>query len=279
MLIKILRGLLGARGQGAKAARLQRPSDVAVCVQTVLRPCVERAVESVFEQDFRGTIHLVVGVDAALGSRDVLRRLERKAPRNVSMTVVDPGYSTSVRHGGLYSNHFGGATRTICSYLANSQYVAYLDDDDWFAPEHLRTLREAVANRAWAHSMRWFVNPYNLEPMCVDTLENTGPNSGFYEAQGGFACPSTLMLDKLKCHFILPLWAFAGTPRGDGEDRVVFAHLRETFPDCGQTGEATALCLVKPEDAAHAMRRDLAIKAGYDVSKLDHGRSHGYERV
>ena len=38
--------------------------DVAVVVPTVLRPSLMRAAQSVFDQAFDGTIHLLIGVDA-----------------------------------------------------------------------------------------------------------------------------------------------------------------------------------------------------------------------
>jgi len=259
--------------------RCQEQADVAVVLQTVLRPSVERAIRSVFEQDVNGRIHLLIGVDKRLGDPAIIDRLLGSSPPKVGITRFDPSYSTSIRHGGVHTNHFGGALRTILSFAANSRYVAYLDDDDWYAADHLSSLLRAVRGNEWAFSQRWFVNPYNLEPMCVDTLENLGPGAGLYAAHGGFACPSSLLIDKKACAPILHLWSEAGRPEGDAEDRVFFKALCDHYKSFGSSNEATVNCVIKPEDGMHAIREKLVIESGYPVERLRHSASHAFSRV
>src|SRR5439155_25252143 len=189
--------------------------------------------------DLNGRIHLLVGVDKRLGDPAAMDRLLASAPEHICVTRFDPGYSTSARHGGVHTNHFGGALRTILSFAANSRHVAYLDDDDWYAKDHLSSLLAAIRGKAWAFSHRWFVNPYNLEPMCIDSLENLGPGAGLYAEHGGFACPSSLMIDKRECALLLHIWAEAGRPQGDAEDRIFFKALCTNFESYGATNKAT----------------------------------------
>ena len=139
----------------------QRPADVAVIVPTILRPSLERAVRSVFGQDLSGTI--LIGIDKPAGDGDLLRRLKAAAPKNVRLTILDLGYSTSRRHGGLVNTWSGGALRTMLSYAANSRYAAYLDDDNWWDEKHLSSLLETVQGTEWAYSKRWFVDAQSLE--------------------------------------------------------------------------------------------------------------------
>ena len=260
---------------------LQPPADAAVVLQTVIRPSVVRAIESVYAQRDIRRVHLLVGVDVAIGDRQTLMDVLVKAPDHVFVTVFDPEYSTSARHGGVHSNHFGGSLRTLLTFAANSRYIAYLDDDDWYAPDHLASLRKSideVQDRAWAFTRRWFVNPYNLDPMCVDTSENVGPNAGLYAQQGGFAYACSLMLDKIACSPILHLWSQAGRPQGDAEDRVVFAALCRHLPRYGDTGKPTVYHVIKPEDGAHAFREPVIAAAGYPLEKLK-GREHAFGRI
>lgn len=204
----------------------QEPADVAVVIPTVLRPQLLRAVRSVFRQDIGGRLHLLIGVDAPLGDASLLDCVRQECPSHVGLTLVDPGYSTSSRHGGLYPNRYSGALRTILSYMANSRYVAYLDDDDWWLPEHLSGLRRAIAGKEWAFSYRWLVDPATGWPICRDEWDSVGPGRGVNaERFGGFVSPSNLMLDKMACHAVLPLWAQAAFKDGTGEDRLVFAEL------------------------------------------------------
>ena len=279
MLGLLIKSLLFERRAGP-LDRCQEEADVAVVLQTVLRPSLERSIRSVFEQDLRGRIHLLIGVDKRLGDREIIQRLLKSCPGNVGVTVFDPNYSTSVRHGGVHPNHYGGALRTILSFAANSRYVTYLDDDDWFGADHLSSLLIAVRGHQWAFSQRWYVNPYNLEPMCVDTIENLGPDKGIFAPQGGFACPSSLILDKRECAGMLHLWSEAGTARGDAEDRVVFKALREHFKSYGATDRGTVYCVIKPEDEIHSMREKVVIESGYPVERLrQSGPAHEFSRL
>jgi glycosyltransferase involved in cell wall biosynthesis len=129
---------------------LQEPMDAAVVIPTVLRPHLMRALRSVFAQEFVGHIHILVGVDNVKGDLAQIDAVCTERPSNCVVQVFWPGYSTSVRHGGLTPPGDGGALRAVLTYLANSPYVAYLDDDNWWHPGHLAQLRQAVENAEWA---------------------------------------------------------------------------------------------------------------------------------
>ncbi|MDR3566854.1 MAG: hypothetical protein P4L43_02385 [Syntrophobacteraceae bacterium] len=204
----------------------QAPADVAVVIQTVLRPSLLRAVRSVFDQDHLGRIQVLIGIDTHQGDSALLDTLSRECPENVLLTLLDLGYSTSHRHGGFYFNHYGGALRTILSYAANSRYLAYLDDDDWWGRTHLSALLLAIREKDWAFSYRWLVDRETGWPICKDEWDATGPEGGINQERfGGFVNPSCLLLDKGACHFILPVWSLAAFADGSGEDRLVFREL------------------------------------------------------
>jgi len=251
----------------ANAGAASGRAEVAVVMVTVLRDTLVRAVESVFAQDFPGRIHLLIGIDVVRGERAMLDALRARCPAHVEMTVLDLGYSTSVRHGGPHVNHFGGSLQTVLTLLAKAPAVAYLDDDDWYAPDHLSALRAAMGDKAWAFSLAWYVNPWNLENICVDRLESVGPNAGGYAHQGGFVRPSCLMLDKLKVQSIVHLWAYAFAP-GESGDRLVFSALRQNVPEWGATDRPTVHYLIKPTDEAHSARLEYFRQQGYDISRL-----------
>ena len=239
-----------------------RPFDVAVVIPTVLRPHLARAVRSIFAQHFPGTIQILLGVDTRLGDSAVLGELVSAAPSNCVVSVFDPGYSTSARHGGFSPAGDGGAIRTILSYAAHSRLVAYLDDDNWWAPDHLATLVRAIAGRAWAFSLRWFADPTG-QPLCIDRWESVGPDAGvFRERFGGFVDPSCLLLDKTACEPALRLWNFPipGDASGMSADRAVFRFLRGQ-PVAG-TGRATAFYTLNPADVNHTARMERIAAAG-----------------
>jgi len=219
---------------------------------TILRATLERAVASVFRQAFKGSIQILVGVDGAAGDRRLLDRIGAARPSNCVVTVVDLGYSTSARHGGLHPAGDGGAARTILSYAANSRYVAYLDDDNWWHPDHLASLRAAVQGFDWAFSLRWFVDKATSRPLCIDEWESVGPAAGtLRERWGGFVDPNCLMIDKLACEPALRLWSrpvsedMKDRAWGISADRNVCSHL-VGHHSVGWTRRATTFYVLDP---------------------------------
>lgn len=204
----------------------QTPSDVAIVMATVVRPSLAQAIRSVYAQRFGGRIQILVGIDRWEGERAMLDALFAECPSHVVMTKVELGYSTSQRHGGIYPSHFGGALKTILSYAANSRYVTYLDDDNWYAPDHLATMREAAVGKAWAFALRQFVESSSGELLCSDTWESVGPHRGVYaKTQNGFVDTNCFFIDTLACNDVFPEWAMTRFAGGTGGDRQVLQRL------------------------------------------------------
>jgi hypothetical protein len=205
---------------------LQTPFDVGVVMVTILRPTFAQALRSVYAQRFTGRIQVMVGIDRWEGERATLEALVAERPGNVSVTVIDLGYSTSQRNGGVYASRYGGALKTILSYAANSRYVTYLDDDNWYAPEHLATMLAAVAGKDWAFSLRHYVDAQTGDLLCPDTWASVGPGRGvFAQGQGGFVDTNCFLIDKIACHDVFPEWAMPRFKGGTGGDRQILQRL------------------------------------------------------
>ncbi|HWF01739.1 MAG TPA: hypothetical protein VG248_18215 [Caulobacteraceae bacterium] len=229
--------------------------DIAIVTQTVCRASLLRAARSVFSQAGALRIHLLIGVDVArfASSEAMAAAVQAEAPANVTVTWLDVGYSTSARHGGVHACRFGGALRSVLSFLADARHVVYLDDDDWLHPEHCRTVLAAVQGVKWAFPLSIYADGDSGEPLGVDGIESVGVGAGIYAQKlGGFVRPSGLCIDKLALLHVLHLWSRAGTPAGDGEDRLIFNAIRTEPHRC--TGRATVYCAIDPSDAMHATR-------------------------
>jgi hypothetical protein len=205
----------------------QIPFEAAIVVPTVVRPTLGQAIRSVYAQAFDGRIQILIGIDRWVGERALLDALIAEASSHVAVTVLDLGYSTAQRHGGLYPSRFGGALKTILSHAANSRFVAYLDDDNWYAPDHLASMRKAIDGKTWAFALRHFVDSESGEVLCPDTWESLGPGLGVHAAgQGGFVDTNCFLLDKFACDDVLSEWALTRFRGGTGGDRQVLARLR-----------------------------------------------------
>jgi hypothetical protein len=247
---------------------MQQPFDCAVLIRTTLRASLPAAIASVYAQDFKGRIQILIGVDRADGAPAGLKELLReKCPPNIGVTVIDPGYSTARRNGGIYSASAGGALLTTLAYLANAPRIACLDDDNRMCPDHLGRLMLAMEGRDWAFSLRWFINPANGERISVDRWESVGPGRGSFALRfGGFVDMNSWMVDKMKLHGLLPALCFGIVKGGGGNDRAFFNALRKL--PCGETGHPTSEYVISPSDQNHALRLRWFAEAGYDVSRI-----------
>lgn len=228
---------------------LQHAFDAAVVIPTTCRPSLARAVMSVFRQTGIARIHALIGLDAVRGDPAIIDELLAERPPHHAVTVLDLGYSTSVRHGGLYLAQDGGALRTMLTYAANSRYVAYLDDDNWLHETHLARLRAAIEGHDWAYTLRWFVDPDTFQPIALDRWESVGPGRGIYRDEyGGFVDPNSLMIDKLKCPGAVIAWTMpmSADARGRTADRTVFDRLRGR--SVGMTNTPTSYYVLNPSD-------------------------------
>lgn len=233
--------------------------DVAVILPTIGRWTTLQAIESVYGQVDVGSIQLLVGIDAL--AHDFLRidDLLQSPPPHVDVLILHPGYSTSVRHGGVHTSGSGGALRTMLSYLAHSRYLCYLDDDNWWAPHHLSELMRAVRGKHWAFSGRSFVHPEHDDFQCQDQWESVGLNKGVFAAKlGGWVDPNCLIIDKTLCGDALGLWSDALQINAQGwglaADRRIFDCLRQK--PHGETGSYTVYYRTRPEDPNHKNRID-----------------------
>jgi hypothetical protein len=240
-------------------ASLQETFDVSVIMPTILRPEMGRALRSIFAQRFRRRIQVLIGVDKPVGDLSLLDEICRDRPSNCVVQVIYIGYSTSARHGGLSPARDGGVLRCVLSYLANSPCLAYLDDDNWWHPDHLRLLRQKLMHADWSYSLRWFVHPVSRQPICLDRWESIGPGKGLFQHQfGGFVDPNCLMINKFKCASVLPKW---NQPLPDDDvamsaDRTVFAALNEDFKGVC-TNQPTSFYKLDEADTLHGVRMQL----------------------
>ena len=101
-------------------------SKISVVIPTYNRPdLLERAVQSVYAQTFKD-FEIIVANDAGESTESLLRKLD--ANRGCIITV------NAAQKRGV------SATRNLALNLAHGKYISYLDDDDYYYPEHLEIL-------------------------------------------------------------------------------------------------------------------------------------------
>jgi len=243
---------------------------VAVVIVTTCRLSLLRAVRSVYRQRIDGRVQVLVGVDCDPHGRlqSLLAELAPACPSHVTLSLIDLGYSTSRRHGGVHASFYGGSLRSALTLLADSRVVAYLDDDDWFKDDHCARMLAAIEGKKWAFSYSIYADGNTGREWCVDEIESVGVDRGIYaERFGGFVRPSALAIDKLQLLHVVHLWSCAAFAGGDGEDRLVFEQLRREPHGC--TGVASVCVALDPHDALHGQRVAFMRSRGVDYQGAD----------
>ncbi len=235
---------------------VQQPFEAAVIMPSTLRETIFKALESVFAQTDIGPVQILIGIDIDPENNiDSLCSFLESAPDNIAISLINPGYSTSQRHGGMHKAFDGGALRTILSFLANSPFLAYLDDDNWWEKNHLSSLISVIKNKPWAFSHRNYVHQESQKILGRDVIESVGPGKGIYNQKvGGFVDPNCLMIDKTKADAILNLWSTCmdSAPGSSTADRLIFNKLKNA--PFGDTGIVTANYVIDPKDPVHPYR-------------------------
>jgi hypothetical protein len=224
----------------------QRPFDIAVVMPTIVRPCITRALDSIFRQDFSGSIQIIIGIDRPVGDIQTLIDAFEKRPAHIAAYVIALPYSTSQRHGGVHSALDGGALRAILTLSAHTQHVAYLDDDNAWQPNHLRLLSSTIVGKAYAFSRRMLVHEDSHLPIAIDRWDSVGPGRGRFADSGGFVDPNCLLVDKIAIANHLGRWsstlngqqgltadrnffsAFSSEPHAECNDVTVLYSIRST---------------------------------------------------
>jgi hypothetical protein len=237
--------------QGAQIASLQDPADFAVVMPTVLQPRITDALQSVFNQRFDGTIQMLIGIDTGDHELERVEQFCRSVPERQSVLLFYPGYSTSRRYGGLHAAQDGGSLRTVLSYLANSRYVGYLDDDNTWSDDHVSSMYSVLsAGAEWAYALRWFVHPRSWQPICRDEWESVGPDAGQFN---GWVDPNCLAIDKIACEAVLRWWSIPGPNDLMNADRNVF-HILSTKFRGAPTDRHSVFYKITETDSMHPFR-------------------------
>jgi hypothetical protein len=120
---------------------------VSVITPTIGTAKLRRAVESIQAQAYPRVEHVIV-IDGPEGEA----RARAMLPSNPSHRchVISLPFNTG--GDGFICHRIYGA----CVYLVNGRYVVFLDEDNWFEPQHIASLMELVESKGleWAYALR-----------------------------------------------------------------------------------------------------------------------------
>lgn len=140
---------------------------VTVITPTIGNLKLRDAVESVNKQTYKNVKHLVV-VDGPEHLEATIEHTTIKIENSKQQITVAPENTGA--------NGFNGQ-RIYASYphLINSDYIFFLDEDNWYEPDHVATLVETIekSNLDWAYSLRKVYTP-DKKYIADDNCESLG---------------------------------------------------------------------------------------------------------
>lgn len=174
----------------------------AVIIPTTGRPTLRRAVQSVLDQTYPGVVVVVV-VDGPQFGEGVLAAIDDMLP-NPRIQILPLPQNTGANG---YQGHriYGSIPQ-----LLNQDWIFYLDDDNWFEPEHVAECVEACVENglSWCATLRSIYEP-DGKFLCVDECESlailpTWFNQDMHHVDTSCFCLSRAVAVQLSSHWHRP---------------------------------------------------------------------------
>ena len=144
---------------------------VTVITPTTCRPSVIQAIQSVKNQTYDKVTHFIVFDGPEQFSDKIYDHIR---PKDFALVLPE----------NTGANNFNGhRIYAAVSYLINTDYVAFLDEDNWYEPNHIESLVTAVQPNShrdgWAWARRNIVDELG-NFICKDECESLGSDRNVF---------------------------------------------------------------------------------------------------
>ena len=198
---------------------------VAVVIPTIGAQHLEQCIDSVLNQTHKDTVIYLFkdGLDVKIPS------FVNNIP-NIKQIHLDENVG---------KGWYGHRVYAACSFLVNADIICYLDEDNFYEPEHVQNLVETISKgNSWAYSLRNIVDK-NGEFNCTDDCESLGKwtsviNDKFFDV-------NCFMIPKMAAIHFSPYWyRRARHPQEQPEvDRILSPFMMQNFKKFDTNGEYT----------------------------------------
>jgi glycosyltransferase involved in cell wall biosynthesis len=199
---------------------------------------------------------LVTVITPTTGNRqlyDVLKSVYRQTYSNIEHIVVVDGPQYSKVVNGMiegsqslllqlpyntgHSQYNGHRIYGAMSYIANGDYLCFLDQDNWYEDNHIESLVDVIQQgNDWAYSLRKIVSQEG-EYICNDDCESLGKWDSVINDK--FIDVNCFMIPKMAAVHFSPYWyRRARHPQEQPEvDRILSPFMMQNLPKFDTTGQ------------------------------------------
>lgn len=188
---------------------------------------------------------------------DVLKSIDRQTYKNIQHLVVVDGFDKygvkaaqlmegatrstafALPHNTGYDQYNGHRIYGAMSYIAEGEYICFLDQDNWFEDTHIESLVDVIKQgNQWAYSLRKIVSQEGTY-ICNDDCESLGKwNSVIND---NFVDVNCFMIPKMAAVYFSPYWyRRARHPQEQPEvDRCLSAFMMQNYSEFDTNGQYT----------------------------------------
>lgn len=198
---------------------------VTVITATTGNPLLADCIESVAKQTHADIQHLVIvdGLEREGAFNHITGSMQLDDLANVQILTLP--YSIGKDRWNGHRIYAAG------TYIAEGDYVMFLDDDNAIEPNHIQECLEVISKgNQWAYSMRKIRNK-NKEVLCLDDCESLGKWSSVLDPNDYFVDVNCYFLPRPVAVSITPVWFRKFREPGQMEiDRAIMHVLRQIAP-------------------------------------------------
>jgi glycosyltransferase involved in cell wall biosynthesis len=150
--------------------KLRIEPSVAVIVPTIGSDKLEKAIESIDAQSY-GNLAIILVADgvSVSGTERVYNLLDNGSYTKETQVIWLP-YNTGA------DGHYGHRIYSAIPHLLNHDFIAFLDEDNWYEPNHIDTIVDTFQSNPdaqFVHSLRNICGE-GTEFICQDNCESLG---------------------------------------------------------------------------------------------------------
>jgi glycosyltransferase involved in cell wall biosynthesis len=198
---------------------------VAVVTPTIGASTLDQCILSVQNQTYENLTHYIFldGEEHYEKIHPIL--YERSGKRTIKTVQLEEN---------IGKGWYGHRVYSACSFLVNADIICYLDEDNWYEPEHVETMVKKIEEGFdWVYSLRKIYDK-DGNFLCEDNCESLGRWPVYFNEQvfhidtSSFAVRTNVALSV--GHSWYGKW---------GADRQFFAAAKKYFPNYACTGKYT----------------------------------------
>jgi glycosyltransferase involved in cell wall biosynthesis len=198
---------------------------VAVVTPTIGSEHLRKCLNSVQNQSYENLTHYIFFDGEEVSRSDNVNRalFEEAGLRTIKTISLEEN---------IGKGWYGHRVYAACSFLVNADVIVYLDEDNWFDPDHIKSMVDVLQKGyAWTYSLRKIYDR-NANFLCEDNCESLGKWPVYFDDKVFHVDTSCYAVRRDVAVTIGHAWYGQW-----GADRQFFMNLSKYYPEYDCTGK------------------------------------------